>query len=272
MAGLRAQGIIALSDERYNAHMSIFGNTSAVQEQPAFRVIGGLSADALKRAVHAKADPRVEEALHAFSEKPLSYRAVKRIFDLGLSAGVVVVGSIPAALLSAVIVVESKGSPFYTQTRVGKGGKLFKLYKFRTMFADANDLEKYLTEDQIAQWIADRKVKDDPRVTKIGHFLRKTSLDELPQFLNVLQGHLSIIGPRAITPGELEWYGDDAGILLSVTPGITGLWQSGKRNAARYDTGERQQIELTYVKEADLAMDARIVVKTIQTILAGKGE
>lgn len=134
----------------------------------------------------------------------LGYRFVKRLFDLVFSLLMSVLLLIPIAIVCALISLETPGSPMYTQERVGKGGKTIKIFKLRSMVTDAGDVQKYLSPEQLHQWEVERKVDDDPRITKIGQFIRKCSIDEMPQFLNVLNGDLSVIGPRPITRDELE--------------------------------------------------------------------
>ena len=136
------------------------------------------------------------------------------------------------------------------------------MIKVRTMVADADDVTRHLTPEQLEQWEKERKVEGDPRVTRVGRVLRGTSLDEVPQFLNVLKGDLSVIGPRPITQDELAWFGDDAEEYLSVPMGITGLWQATTRNDATFESGERQRIELEYVRNAGFKMDARCFLGT----------
>lgn len=198
----------------------------------------------------------------SLDSRSFGYRFVKRTFDIAFSGCVAIIGLIPCALLSIAIAVDTKGTPIYSQVRVGRYGRPFHIYKFRSMVADADDVEKYLTPEQLAVWKRERKVDDDPRITKLGRVLRKTSIDELPQFLNVLLGQISVIGPRPISYDELEHFGDDAALLCSVPGGITGLWQSSKRNDATFETGERQKIELRYVKEASLGLDAKCFFNT----------
>lgn len=179
-----------------------------------------------------------------------------------------IVGLIPCAVLAIAIAVDTKGTPIYSQVRVGRYGKPFHIYKFRTMVVDADNIEKYLTPEQFVVWKRERKVDDDPRITKLGRVLRKTSIDELPQFLNVLLGQISVIGPRPISYDELEHFGNDAALLCSVPGGITGLWQSSKRNDATFETGERQKIELRYAKEASLGLDAKCFFDTFSAVFS----
>lgn len=187
----------------------------------------------------------------------LFYRICKRTFDIVFSAGCIAVLAIPIAGICAAICAESPGSPVYTQERVGRGGRVIRVLKLRSMVADANDVQKYLSPEQLHQWEVERKVDDDPRITKVGQFIRKCSIDEVPQFLNVLKGDLSVIGPRPITRDELEQHFSDEEReeLLSVTPGITGLWQATDRNAATFESGLRQQIELHYVRNRCFCID-----------------
>ena len=175
----------------------------------------------------------------------LAYRFAKRAFDVAFSLAVVLLCLVPVALLCAAIRLESEGSPLYRQRRVGLEGRPIGILKLRTMVADSDDVERHLDPVQLEQWRRERKVDGDPRVTKVGRFLRKTSLDELPQFLNVLAGQMSVIGPRPVVEEELAAYGDDAGELLSAKPGITGWWQVQARNDATYGDGSRQELELS---------------------------
>lgn len=217
----------------------------------------------------SKADARLIPGTEAFAEacrpldrRPLGYRVAKRAFDVLFGAAVVAAALVPCALLSVAIAVDTKGSPIYSQERVGRLGRPFRIFKFRTMVADADDVGKYLDERQLEEWRRERKVTDDPRITPLGRLLRRTSLDELPQFLNVLRGDMSVIGPRAITYDELRAYGADAAELLSVPQGVTGAWQAGSRNDATFRSGERQAIELGYVRRAGLREDARVFLAT----------
>ena len=200
-----------------------------------------------------------------------AYDIAKRVTDVALSLLALVILLIPGALLSVVIALDTKGSPIYVDRRTGYRGNPLKVLKFRSMYADAGNVGKYFTDEQIAQWEIDRKVEDDPRITPVGKFLRKTSLDEVPQFINVLLGQMSLVGPRPITKDELLWFGNDAEELLSCRPGITGLWQTLERNDATYETGVRQQMELAYVRKRCVALDLRIVGGTFGAILGKTG-
>ncbi len=201
----------------------------------------------------------------------LGYRVVKRAFDVAFSGAACLVGLVPGALLCLAIRLDSPGAPIFSQERVGLGGRPIRIYKFRTMVEDAHEHpERYMTPEQLAQWEREQKVDDDPRVTRIGRVLRRTSLDELPQFLNVLVGDLSVIGPRPVTQAETLEFGDARQEFLSVKPGITGWWQVTARNDATWETGNRQRIELFYVRHASLALDLRVFVKTFKAMGRGK--
>lgn len=217
----------------------------------------------------------VGDALAIKEIKPsgtLGYRFIKRLFDLVFSLLMSVLLLIPIAIVCALISLESPGSPVYTQERVGKGGKTIKIFKLRSMVADAGDVQKYLSPEQLHQWEVERKVDDDPRITRIGQFIRKCSIDEMPQFLNVLNGDLSVIGPRPITRDELEEHFsyEEKAELLSVQPGITGLWQATDRNEATFNSGLRQKIELRYVRNRCFRMDWKCFTGTFGAMFGKK--
>lgn len=201
----------------------------------------------------------------------LGYRVVKRAFDVVFSGVACVVGAVPVALVCAAICLDSPGGPIFRQERVGKGGRTIRILKLRTMHADAHEHpERYLSEAQMAQWEREQKVDGDPRVTRVGRLLRRTSLDEVPQFLNVLVGDLSVIGPRPVTEAETREFGAARDEFLSVRPGITGWWQVTERNDATWENGQRQLLELFYVRHASLALDARIFFRTFKAM--GRGQ
>lgn len=210
------------------------------------------------------------EQCRSLDHRPMLYRLVKRLFDVVFSACVVVIGFLPGLILSLAIVADTKGSPIYSQARIGRLGRTFRIYKFRTMVADSDDIEKYLDAEQLIQWHRERKVDNDPRITPLGKKLRRLSLDEMPNFLNVLKGDMSVIGPRAVSSEEIEWFGSDAAEVLSVSAGITGLWQATQRNDATFESGERQRIELEYVRGAGFAMDAKCFIETFGVMFGKK--
>ncbi len=200
-------------------------------------------------------------------KKRYMYRFFKRVFDIVFSCVVCLVALVPGAALCVAIRLDSPGSPFFRQSRVGKDGREIRIFKFRSMYADAHEHpEKYLDEDQLTHWLREQKVDDDPRITRIGHFLRSTSIDEVPQFLNVLLGDMSVVGPRPVTEEETHEFGTRRDLVLSVRPGITGLWQVTERNNATWENGMRQKLELAYVEKRGALMDLRIILKTFSTM------
>jgi undecaprenyl-phosphate galactose phosphotransferase len=196
---------------------------------------------------------------------------VKRVFDLMVSMLVLALGS-PVFVFIA-LQVASTGRPiFFGHTRVGRHNMPFKCYKFRTMAPNADKLlADLLASDPAAraEWDRDFKLKNDPRITKIGHFLRKTSLDEIPQILNVLRGEMSLVGPRPIVTAELERYGNQVDYYLEARPGITGLWQISGRNDVTYDT--RVNLDTWYVKNWSLFNDVVILFRTVKVIFRKDG-
>lgn len=222
-----------------------------------------------------KCSASVGESLSVQKIQPsgtLAYRFLKRLFDFVFSLCVSVVLVIPVSIVCAFICLESPGNPLYAQERVGKGGKTIKILKLRSMVADAGNVQKYLSSEQLHQWEVERKVDDDPRITKVGQFIRKCSIDEIPQFLNVLNGDLSVIGPRPITRDELEQHFSDEekAELLSVQPGITGLWQATDRNSATFESGLRQKIELNYVRNRCFRTDWKCFTGTFGAMFGKK--
>ena len=196
---------------------------------------------------------------------------IKRCFDLVTSIAVLIVGS-PILLWIAAKVLASGRPIFYGHKRVGQNGKHFLCYKFRTMAVNADVLLKELLErdpQARAEWDRDFKLKNDPRITSIGHFLRKTSLDELPQLWNVLKGEMSLVGPRPIVDAELERYGNQVDFYLEAKPGVTGLWQVSGRNDVSYVT--RVYLDAWYVKNWSLFNDIVILLKTVKVIFKKDG-
>lgn len=214
-------------------------------------------------------DSSSSEASH---EKGAGYRFIKRLFDIVLSIGVISVCMIPGLVLCVAIALDTKGSPIYTQERMGRDGRSFRILKFRTMVADSDDVEKYFDAEQLAVWHQEHKVENDPRIVPLGRWLRVHSVDETPNFLNVLAGQMSVVGPRAIVEEELERFApEQRELLLSVRPGITGLWQVCARNDATFASGKRQRLELKYVEDADISLDIKILGKTFAVMVKGTG-
>ena len=199
----------------------------------------------------------------------INYINVKRIFDLVISTiGLIVLS--PIFLILAIIVkLDSKGPVFFAHTRYGKNGKKFKMYKFRTMYENAQDMINDITPEQMKEWKENFKLQDDPRITKVGKFLRKTSLDELPQIVNIMKGDLSIIGPRPVIEEELKKYGENKEKFLSVTPGLTGYWQANGRSSTTYE--QRMEMELYYIDHISPKLDFKIFFKTIESVIKKEG-
>lgn len=199
----------------------------------------------------------------------INYMSVKRVFDLVISTiGLIILS--PIFLILAIIVkLDSKGPVFFAHTRYGKNGKKFKMYKFRTMYENAQDMINDFTPEQMKEWKENFKLQDDPRITKVGKFLRKTSLDELPQIVNIMKGDLSIIGPRPVIEEELEKYGENKEKFLSVTPGLTGYWQANGRSSTTYE--QRMEMELYYIDHISPKLDFKIFFKTIESVVKKEG-
>jgi lipopolysaccharide/colanic/teichoic acid biosynthesis glycosyltransferase len=198
-------------------------------------------------------------------------RALKRAGDL-LGALLLAVVFSPIFMLAFLMAVLNGQKVLFRHQRVGRDGRLFYCLKFRTMVPNAEELLRNLLESdpvRRSEWERDHKLKDDPRVTSLGHFLRATSLDELPQIWNVLKGDMSLVGPRPVTRGELLRYGRNAVIYQMVRPGLTGLWQVSGRNFVEYR--KRVAMDVVYVKRQSLVLDLWILLKTVVVVLTGHG-
>ena len=214
-----------------------------------------------------------QQGVQKVSLRELGYRFIKRTFDI-VCGLIGLICLIPLTILVKIISVCSGDhkSIFYTQKRIGKNGREFKLYKFRSMVPNADEiLEQTLKIDKVRaeEWKKYQKFEHDPRITKIGNILRKTSLDEVPQFINILKGDMSMIGPRPLVPGELDLHDGNHEIYESVRPGITGWWACNGRSATTY--AERLELEYYYVKNKSLWLDIKCVFKTISAVITKKG-
>lgn len=203
----------------------------------------------------------------------IKHRAIKRIFDIAFSLSILVLFLPVFAIIALIVAATSKGAIVYAHSRVGRGGKKFGCYKFRSMYFDADKrLEELLKSNPELkkEWEKNFKLKNDPRITPIGSFLRKTSLDEFPQFWNVLKGDLSVVGPRPVIQDEIvKYYGDKAAFVLSIRPGLTGLWQVSGRSNTSYDV--RVSLDEEYINKQSLALDIKLVLKTIPAMLTSRG-
>ena len=196
------------------------------------------------------------------------YKLIKNLFDILFSL-FVLIAFIPLFLIISILIkFSSRGPIFFLQERIGKNNVPFKCIKFRTMYPEAKDILKNLLnkDEKIKKEFEEtHKIKNDPRITSIGKLLRKTSLDELPQFFNVLRNEMSIVGPRPIVKAEKNKYGKNLIKVLSIKPGITGLWQVSGRNNLTYK--KRVKLDINYVKNYNLLMDIRILIRTFGVIL-----
>ena len=197
------------------------------------------------------------------------YIKIKRVIDVIFASIALILLSPVFAIIAIAIKIDSKGPVFFTHKRIGKNGNIIKLYKFRSMVINAEELIKSFTPEQMREYKENYKLTNDPRITKVGKFLRKTSLDELPQLINIINGDLSIIGPRPLVADELEKYGVNKDKFLSVTPGLTGYWAANGRSNTTYE--QRMEMELYYIDNLSLKMDIKVFFKTILSVLKKEG-
>ena len=216
-----------------------------------------------------KADVQVAKAVKKAS---VIYLFFKRAFDIVSSFFALIFISPLFLVISLLIKFEDGGKVFYSHERIGKNGKRIKIHKFRSMVKNSQDLTTLLTPEQLEQYQKEFKIDNDPRITKIGKFLRTTSLDELPQLWDIFTGKISVVGPRPLVEQEIELYYNDAKeAFLSCKPGLTGYWQAYARNNATYETGERQKMEMFYVNNRSLWLDIKILFKTVISVITRKG-
>lgn len=197
------------------------------------------------------------------------YLIVKRTIDiLGALIGLVLLS--PIFLIVAIAIkLDSKGPIIFGHTRKGLHGKDIKVYKFRTMYENSQEIFNNFTKEQKEEFYKNFKLENDPRVTKIGDFLRRTSIDELPQLINILNGSMSIVGPRPIVQKEIDLYGDYVNKLFSVVPGLTGYWQANGRSDTTYE--ERIKMDMYYIDNRGFWLDFKIIIKTFGSVLKGEG-
>ena len=216
-------------------------------------------------SAEAEHEPRIY-----IKKKPI-YSFFKRVFDIVSSVVGLTVLVVPLLIVALIVVIDSPGgSPIYVQERVGKGGRKFKFYKFRSMVPHADEmLEPLLAKNEMEGPAF--KMKDDPRITRFGHFIRKTSIDELPQFWNVLKGDMSLVGPRPPLPREVEMYTEHQLGRLAVTPGLTCYWQiQPKRNSLSFE--QWLALDFKYISERGCLTDLKILFKTIGAVCGLEGE
>ncbi len=200
--------------------------------------------------------------------KPV-YEFFKRIFDIVFSLLAIIVLSPVFLVLGIIIKATSKGPVIFSHIRVGKNGKTIKIFKFRSMVSNAEELIKNFTPEQKLEYSKNFKLDNDPRVTKIGKIMRKTSLDELPQLFNILKGDMSIVGPRPIMDVETAIFGNYRDLLLSVKPGLTGFWAANGRSNTSYS--RRRAMEIYYIKHRSFIFDIKIIFKTVVSVFKGEG-
>lgn len=217
-------------------------------------------------------DSSTEYLTHDISIKKYLYFGVKRLFDI-LIALIGCLFLLPVILIVKISYLLHKDfdSIFFRQKRIGKNGKEFNLYKFRSMVPNAGEVLKELLKDPKykEEWDLNQKFEHDPRITSMGNILRKTSLDELPQFINILIGDMSLIGPRPLVPGELDSHNGNHELYESVRPGISGWWAANGRSATTYE--RRLELEYYYVQHCGLILDIRCVFRTIKAVIFKTG-
>ncbi|ABK60595.1 sugar transferase [Clostridium novyi] len=197
-------------------------------------------------------------------KKSTSYFVIKKIIDIvGSLCGIVILS--PIMIITAIAIkLDSKGPVFFSQERVGKNGKIFKMYKFRSMIINAEEvLYKLKEKNEMSGPMF--KMKDDPRVTRVGKFIRKTSIDELPQLINILKGEMSLVGPRPNLPSEVEQFSDYQRLKLLAKPGLTCYWQVSGRN--NIDFEEWMELDIKYIKERSTWVDIKLIFKTVGVLL-----
>ena len=213
-----------------------------------------------------------ESSLNFSKVKKYSYLITKRLFDIILSLfGILFLIPLSIIIKISYILNKDYSSIFYAQTRIGKNGKEFKLYKFRSMIPNADEVLKELLkkEPYKSEWEKSQKLSNDPRITKMGNILRKTSLDELPQLISIIKGDMSFIGPRPLVIGELDAHGGNHKIYESVKPGLSGWWACNGRSNLTYE--ERLELEYYYCNNASLLLDIKCVLKTIKVVFMHNG-
>ena len=215
--------------------------------------------------------PNIKEKVEV---RKVLYKVVKRLIDIlgGLVGCVLLVPITMAVYIARKILKEDDGPMFYEQLRLGKDGKHFKLYKYRSMIIGADEiLKEYLANNEEAriEFEKNQKLRNDPRITKLGNFLRKTSLDEFPQFINILKGDMSLVGPRPIVDREVKLFGDKMEIVHSVRPGLTGYWAANGRSDTTYE--QRVNMEAYYAENFSFSLDIKIILKTIKAVFEKEG-
>lgn len=215
----------------------------------------------------------MEDLSKVYVIKRRLYFIIKRLFDICCSlVGMLILIPLTIIVKICYICTGDFGSIFYRQERLGKNGQIIRIFKYRTMVKNADKILAYWLEnnpDKREEYLRERKIDNDPRITKLGKFLRVASIDEFPQFINVFVGDMSLIGPRPVVPDEAENYKKNKDKFLSVRPGLTGYWASSGRNNISYD--ERMNMELYYVEHCSITFDIKIIWKTIIAVIKKEG-
>lgn len=205
------------------------------------------------------------------TRKGTAFRFAKRIFDITASLSALILLSLFLLIVALIIFIDDPhGSPIFVQKRVGKNGNVFNFYKFRSMIVNAEaQLDTLISRNEKDGPVF--KIKDDPRITRVGRFIRKTSIDELPQLLNILKGDMSVVGPRPALPKEVEQYTPYQQQRLLVTPGLTCIWQSSdNRDSISFD--EWMDMDVQYIREQSFSLDIKLILKTVKAVFTGQGE
>lgn len=202
-------------------------------------------------------------------DNKIVYEICKRIFDIVSSVIALIITSPFFIIVAIAIRLESKGKIIFGHTRIGKNGVPFKVYKFRSMYENSAEIFESFTEEQKKEYYENFKLDNDPRVTKVGDFIRKTSLDELPQLINIIKGDMSIVGPRPIVEKEIEKYGPYFDKVFSVKGGLTGYWQANGRSCTSYE--DRVKMDIFYVDNRSFSMDIKIIIRTIISVIKREG-
>lgn len=204
-------------------------------------------------------------------KQSLGQAVLKRAGDI-IGACIGLMLTLPITLITAILIKLEDGGPvLYVSKRVGQHGKEFSIYKFRSMKLNADKLEDMLTPEELEQYYREYKLENDPRVTRIGAVIRKFSIDELPQLINIIKGDMSFVGPRPLVEKETQLYGAKRELLLSLKPGLTGYWQAYGRNNVTYESGKRQEMELYYIEQFSWWFDIKIMIRTVKAVLTADG-
>ena len=245
--------------------IACYGNVTASDESEKAKV--GWNPEPNKDCADAEG---LDEKARIRPNISLSYRIAKRTFDIIASFfGLVILSPVFLFVALAIKIEDPKGRVLFRQPRFGIGCTHFKMFKFRSMFNNAEALLKQLTPEQQEEWDANFKLSNDPRITKVGKFIRRTSLDELPQLINILIGDMSVVGPRPPLLAEDVIYGDTLPSVMSVRPGLTGYWQAYGRSNTTFD--ERIQMNLFYIQNMSVWLDIKIIFKTFASVIQKEG-